>query len=114
MIGRLTYCPVARPLASGEYATTVIPSSRQVRNKSILGSSISSVKGEYSTWYAAMGWTAFARRTVLAVHSESPIYFVLPALKQDMVNGEGAETQIFVLLDEFGHGTNSDLRMCAT
>lgn len=42
--------------------------------------SVSSVKGLYSIWTAAIGWTAWARRSVLDEHSERPRWRTLPAL----------------------------------
>lgn len=78
--GILTTWPVRIPRPSGEYATTVIPSSRQTSRTPICGSSISRLNGEYSTSTAATGCTAWARRIVAAETSESPIYLILPFL----------------------------------
>ena len=46
----------------------------------MVSSSISKVKGEYSTWMAEMGWTACALRRVEAEISESPRCLTFPAL----------------------------------
>ena len=80
--GVLTYLPVSNPLPSGEYATTAMPSSLAVFRTSISGCSMSSEKMLYSTWTAEIGCTACARRMVEAVHSERPIYRILPSLRQ--------------------------------
>ena len=83
-LNRRTYLPVRRPRPRGEYATTVIPSSRAAFRRPSLGSSISRQKGEYSTCRAEMGCTACARRKVSSEHSESPIYFTFPALEAEI------------------------------
>lgn len=80
---KLTYVPVMRPRPSGEYAMILIPSSRAALSSPIFGSSMSSVKGEYSTCSAEMGCTACARRRVCSETSDSPMYLTLPALKSN-------------------------------
>ena len=45
------------------------------------GSSMSRLKGEYSTCTAAMGWTACARRREVEEHSERPRCLILPSLR---------------------------------
>ena len=69
-----------RPLPRGAYATTLTPSSLAVFKSPIASSSISKVKGEYSTWMAAMGWMACALRRVEAEISQSPRCLTFPAL----------------------------------
>jgi hypothetical protein len=59
---------------------TATPSSRAVARSPILGSSMSSANGEYSTWMAVIGCTACARRSVVAEHSDKPRYVTFPAL----------------------------------
>lgn len=58
----------------------VTPSSLATFISPIFGSSMSRVKGEYSTCKAEMGCTAWARRRVAAEHSERPMYLTLPDL----------------------------------
>ena len=58
------------------------PSSRQVFRRAILGSSMSIVNGEYSTWTVEIGWTLQARRSDSDEHSLKPRYLTLPALKR--------------------------------
>ncbi len=77
---RRTYLPVRSPLPSGEYANTVTPSSRAACRAPIFGSSPSRVKGEYSTWIAEIGWTLCARLRVSPLHSQIPMYLILPSL----------------------------------
>ena len=59
-----------------------MPSSLAVFNSPMVSSSMSKVKGEYSTWMAEMGWMACALRSVEADISESPMCFTFPALKR--------------------------------
>jgi len=70
------------PLPRGEYATILTPSSLAVFKSLMDSSSISKVKGEYSTSMAEMGWTACALRRVKAEISESPMYLTFPALER--------------------------------
>lgn len=78
------YCPVIRPRPKGAYAMIATPSSRAVFRRANLSSSISRVNGEYSTCKADIGCTAWARRSVLAEHSEIPRYLTFPALRNDV------------------------------
>ena len=73
---------MTRPLPRGEYATILTPSSLAVFKRPMVSSSMSKVKGEYSTWMAEMGWTACALRRVEAEISESPRYLTFPALEK--------------------------------
>ena len=58
------------------------PSCLAVFKSPMVSSSMSKVKGEYSTWMAEMGWMACALRRVEAEISESPMCFIFPALKR--------------------------------
>ena len=58
------------------------PSSLAVFKSPIVSSSISKVKGEYSTSMAAIGWMACALRRVEAEISESPRCLSFPALER--------------------------------
>ena len=91
-----------RPLPRGEYATILAPSSLAVFKSPIVSSSMSKVKGEYSTSMAAMGWMAWARRRVEAEISESPMCLTFPALGRMsiLVCELGRNSD---LLDELGH-----------
>jgi len=57
-------------------------SSLAVFKSPMVSSSMSKVKGEYSTWIAEMGWTACALRRVEAEISESPMCLTFPALER--------------------------------
>ena len=93
---------MTRPLPRGEYATILTPSSLAVFRSPTVSSSISKVKGEYSTWIAEMGWTACALRRVEAEISESPRYLIFPALERMSI--PICERRGSILsLDELGH-----------
>ncbi len=109
IIVALTYLPVRKPRPRGAYATIATPSSRAVLSRPIFSSSMSSVKGEYSTSSAAMGWTACARRRVAAEHSEIPRYLTLPCLQKSVSVRFTGLTELD-LLDEFCHRADGDLQ----
>ena len=71
--------PVRKPFPSGLNGTKPMPSSSSVGSTSFSGSRYQS---EYSLCTAVTGWTACARRMVLAAASESPKCFTLPCLNQ--------------------------------
>jgi aryl-alcohol dehydrogenase-like predicted oxidoreductase len=56
-------------------------------------------KGLYSTWYAAMGWTAWARRRVAAEHSDSPRCLIYSPFALDI---ESSTTDILATCRELG------------
>mmetsp|Transcript_31852 Transcript_31852/g.53522 ORF Transcript_31852/g.53522 Transcript_31852/m.53522 type:complete len:281 (-) Transcript_31852:649-1491(-) len=68
--------PVKNPLPSGEYATILMPSSRQVGRRSL---SMSRVHREYSCSMQKRGAVACARRRLAALASDSPIALAFPS-----------------------------------
>ena len=66
----------------GEYAIILTPNSLAVFKSPMVSSSMSKVKGEYSTWIVEMGWTACALRRVEAEILETDI-FDLPGSRED-------------------------------
>lgn len=85
-----------------------MPSSLAALNSPIFSSSMSSVKGEYSTWMAEMGCTAWARRSVAAEHSERPRYLTFPSLNPQLVLIVRYVRAVNVL-DKFRHRADGDL-----
>lgn len=60
---------------------TATPSSRQVARRLVpLAFSMSIAKGEYSIWTASTWAILQARRTVVELTSERPMYLILPSL----------------------------------
>ena len=57
------------------------PSSLAAFKSPMDSSSMSKVKGEYSTWMAEMGWMACALRRVEAEISDSPMCLTFPTLE---------------------------------
>lgn len=71
--------PVRNPRPSGEYASTLTPSSLHASRTPFF--SMVSSHGEYSTSTKSTVATFAARRSVSAEHSERPMNLVLPSLR---------------------------------
>jgi hypothetical protein len=101
-----TYFPVRRPLPSGEYTNAATPSLHTAPKAPIFGSSASKVNGEYSTWFAMMGWTLCAHHSVSLLDSQMLMYLTLPAL-EILVNTSGElESERIPQLDKLCQRTN--------
>src|SRR5439155_20496711 len=63
------YFPVRRPIASGEYASSVTPRSRHARSRPLVSGIVRS--SEYSTWFVARGMPSAASAAWMARISPS-------------------------------------------